>query len=147
MRYGVGDNRRKGLLFLIVAAVMIVLVVCAGRAADVISWHVALGKIQQAADDGAHAASIAAALGENPASVARRAIARDGLVDGKNKVKVEINVPPTRGRYAGSRGAIEIIISKTEPMYFTSLFLRLAPTVTEQKATVRTVAELPWASS
>lgn len=144
MRYDAGGARRKIIAIVLVLVALIVVLGCAGRAIDVVSWKIAVQRMQAAANDAVHAASLAAAAGEAPAVVARRVIADAGLAVGKAGVRVEVNLPPTEGRYAGSRSAIEVVISRPQPMYFTNLFLRLSPTVRESTASVRAVAPLRW---
>lgn len=143
--YGPGAAWRRAVAIMVVVVVLIVLIGCAGRVIDVISWKIAVQKMQTAAADAVQAASIAAAAGENPAAVAKRTVAEEGLANGKDGVTVKVNLPPTQGRYAGSNSAIEIVISRVQPMYFTSLFLRLAPQITESTTSARAEAPLRWA--
>lgn len=144
MRYGAGGAGRNVVAVVAAAVGLIVVLGCAGRVIDVVTWKIAVQRMRTVADEAAHAASIAAAAGEDPALVARRTIAQAGLVAGKAGLTVEVNRPPTQGRYAGSDTAIEIVISRVQPMYFTNLFLRLSPTVSQSTASARAVAPLRW---
>jgi hypothetical protein len=80
----------------------------------------------QAATDSAASGAVISALHGNPAGSSREAkttTAQYGFADGVGGVTVTVNAPPLSGSLKGVAGAIEVVASKQQPLWFAKLFL------------------------
>jgi Flp pilus assembly protein TadG len=121
---------QKGVTAVIAALGATALIGIAGLAIDVASWEVTLRKLQGAADQAALAALTVANAGGDKTKEAKAVTASDGFVDGQGNVTVTVNQPPSQGTHTASSSALEVIITQSQPLFFTGLFLPNAPTAT-----------------
>lgn len=102
----------------------------AGLAVDASLWYGDKRLAQTAADSAAFSAAntyndeneTASAL-TNAKAAAIAVAATYGLTTGSGGVTVAVNNPPTQGAYTSDSNAIEVIITKPESVFFSSLFL------------------------
>jgi len=105
-----------------------VVVGAAGLGVEAGKWYMMKREAQTAADTGAFAGALELAAGTTSRArpAALQEAARNGSPDGGN-VTVAVNIPPTSGSHAGNTKAVEVIVTRTEPLMFAKLF-RSAPT-------------------
>src|SRR5262249_41189535 len=118
---------------IITAISLTVLVAFAGLGVDVALWMRAKNNAQGAADSAANSVAAAAAA-SNPSSrltaEADAAAAGYGFQNGMHGVTVTVHNPPSSGSYAGNADAYEVIISKPQKVYLSSVLSGVtAPTV------------------
>lgn len=77
--------------------------------------------MQTAADAGAMNGAAEIPYGDSTKG-AKAATAQNGFADGVNGVTVTVNNPPLYGAYAGTTGYVEVIVSKSEPVFFMNIF-------------------------
>ena len=88
-------------------------------------WYLIKRRAQTAADMGAFAGALDTAAGSSgtAAAAANQEASRNGFahgVDGNHRLTVHI--PPTSGSQAGKANAVEVIVSRNEPVRFAALF-------------------------
>jgi Flp pilus assembly protein TadG len=108
---------------------MTVLMGFAGLAVDAGVWYGDKRNAQGAADAAAYSAAIDSATGDTTAGVksaARAITAQYGMTDGSGGVAVTVNTPPASGPNTGNAKAVEVIIARSEPLFFSSLFIQNA---------------------
>jgi len=124
---------RSGVTAVLTALGAVVLLGFTGLAIDVVTWEVAQHKMQSAADAAALAASIAAYTDtdQNATNAADAVAASYGYVNGQNGTNVTVTSP-----YSGNgvQNGVQVVISQSQPQFFSRLFLASAPTVTVQAA-------------
>jgi Flp pilus assembly protein TadG len=119
---------RAGVSAILLGLAMTVMMGAAGLAVDGGVWYADRRAAQGAADAAAYSAAVDYTDSSNPsatyAKAAAQAVAAQyGFKNGVGGVTVTVNSPPASGNYAGaSDSAFEVLISKTEPMFFSSLF-------------------------
>lgn len=123
----------RGSMAIITAISLTVLVAFAGLGVDVALWMRAKNNVQGAADSAANSVAAAAAA-SNPSSrltaEADAAAAGYGFQNGMHGVTVTVHNPPSSGSYAGNADAYEVIISKPQKVYLSSVLSGVtAPTV------------------
>ena len=118
---------RHGIIAIATGLTLTALVGFAGLAVDVGAWHVTQRRMQDAADDAAFSAAVAAHAGGTPIASAKGITASAGFIDGQNGVTVVVNNPPTQGRYAGNGNGWEVVITQPQERWFASLYLSSPP--------------------
>ncbi len=102
----------------------------AGLAVDVGLWYTDRRHAQGAADSAAYSAAVdyaANGVASDAESTAYAVAAKYGFVNGSGGVSVAVNTPPQSGNYTASGDhAFEVIISKSEPLFFSALFTKSA---------------------
>jgi hypothetical protein len=101
----------------------------AAMAVDVGLWYADQRNAQGAADSAAFSAAVDYKAGDGTAGVtaaARAVTAQYGLTNGSNGVTVTVNTPPKSGSHTATTGAVEVIVQKTESLFFSSLFKQSA---------------------
>jgi Flp pilus assembly protein TadG len=112
-----------------IAVCMTALLGFAGIAVDVGTWYADKRQAQGAADAAAYSAAISSAAGDSAATTAKvaKAVAKQyGMTDGSGGVTVAVNAPPSKGSNTGTTGAVEVIVTKTEPLFFSSFYISSA---------------------
>jgi Flp pilus assembly protein TadG len=122
---------RSGVTAVLTALGAVVLLGFTGLAIDVVTWEVAQHKMQSAADAAALAASIAAYTDQNATNAADAVAASYGYVNGQNGTNVTVTSPYSGN---GAQNGVQVVISQSQPQFFSRLFLASAPTVTVQAA-------------
>lgn len=134
---------------LIMASMLIAGPVLALGAIDVsvttTSQELAQHQIDVAASDAAQAASLATAAGESPLQLAMLRAARDGVVDGRDGVRITVDRPPSGGKFAGRPTAIEVVIARTLPTSFVGSLLHQGGEKAASAISARAVIPLVWA--
>jgi Flp pilus assembly protein TadG len=126
---------RRGGVAVMTAVVLTGLLGAAGLGTEATLWYVAKRDMQSAADAAAFSAATAEGAGLNSTQwdEAADAVAKQyGYTNGSGGVTVTVNNPPQSGNYTTNGQAIEVIVSQTQTMLFSSLFLASAPTVTSR---------------
>src|SRR4051794_12813270 len=119
---------RRGAVEIVMALALPVVVGMAGLGVEAGKWYLVKRQAQTAADTGAFAGALemAAGTGGNAKSAAVQESSRNGFTQGGN-VTVTVNIPPTSGSQALKPNAVEVIVTRNEPLLFAALFLS-APT-------------------
>jgi hypothetical protein len=136
-RAGLGQ---RGTVAALVAASGTVLIGFAGLAVEGGSWYLAMRKASTAADLAAMAGAAARDQGNPASAVALDSAARNGFSNG-GRIEVTVNNPPLSGTYAGNAAAVEVIITQTQTMSLSRLFLASAPTVRSRAVAASNVDE------
>jgi Flp pilus assembly protein TadG len=117
----------------------------AGLAVDASLWYSDKRLAQTAADSAAFSAANTfndenetASAVTNAKAAAIAVAAAYGLVNGSGGVSVTVNNPPTQGAYTTNSSAIEVIITKPESVFFSSLFLSSVNVVSRAVGAVTT---------
>jgi Flp pilus assembly protein TadG len=121
---------KKGATAVVMALGATAIIGITGLAIDVASWEVNLRKLQGAADQAALAALTVANAGGDKTTEAKAVAATDGFVDGQGNVTVTVNQPPSQGSHTTISSALEVVITQSQSLMFTGLFLTAAPTAT-----------------
>jgi Flp pilus assembly protein TadG len=102
----------------------------AGLAVDASLWYFDKKSTLGAADSAANSAAwtyfddgSTTAAKTNATAVAQAVAATYGYTNGAGGVTVTVNNPPATGSHTASSAAFEVIITKTEPLFFSSLFI------------------------
>jgi len=98
-----------------------VLMVMASLSVDVGYWRYQQRVQQTAADSAALAGAVAMANAAPPSSIVAAAQS-DAATNGFASSNVTVNTPPASGAYAGTAGAVEVIVAKQQPAHFSALF-------------------------
>jgi Flp pilus assembly protein TadG len=123
---------RRGVSAIIVGLSLSVILGAAGLAVDVGLWYTDRRAAQGAADSAAFSAATDYANSSSPSvafstATAKAVAANYGFTDGSGGVTVTVNSPPLTGNFtSASQHAFEVIISKTEPLFFSSFYLKAA---------------------
>ena len=101
-----------------------VVVGAAGLGVEAGKWYMMKRQAQTAADTGAFAGALELAAGTTSKAkpAARQEAARNGFPEGGD-VTVTVNIPPTSGSHVGNTKAVEVIVTRTEPLLLAKLFL------------------------
>jgi hypothetical protein len=108
-----------------------VLIGATGLAVDGGTWYLAARQATTAADLAALAGAAARERGDSASLVATDAAARNGFSHG-GRTTVTVNNPPATGIFAGNPAAVEVIVTRTQTLHFTRMFLDTPPTVTRR---------------
>jgi hypothetical protein len=125
----------RGAVAVPAAISLVVLLGFAGLGSEVASWYVSKRAMQGAADTAAYSAAYAKAANASVAAYTSEATSvagSYGFVDGTNGVTITVNSPPASGRHAGDNTAVEVIITRPQPLAFAALFLKGPPTLQAQ---------------
>lgn len=120
---------RSGASAVLIGVCMTSMMGFAGMAVDVGLWYADKRAAQGAADAAAYSAAVdykANASVTDATSVADAVTHAYGLTNGSGGVTVTVNVPPTSGTHTSTAGAVEVIISKTEGLFFSSFMINSA---------------------
>jgi hypothetical protein len=101
--------------------------------AEVAEWYSIRRTMQGAADSAAFSAALARWNGASTAaftSEATSVTANYGFVDGTNNATVTVNNPPLSGNYTTDSNAVEVIVSRPQPLQLARMFLSGPPTLT-----------------
>ncbi|WP_342236285.1 TadE/TadG family type IV pilus assembly protein [Inquilinus sp. OTU3971] len=112
----------RGATAIIVGIAFPVLVGGMGMGAEVGYWYFTQRTLQEAADVAAHAGGVRKAAGDTKPKIDSTALyiaQQSGFSPGI----IAVNVPPTAGTYAGNPGAVEVLLSRSLPPLFSSVFL------------------------
>jgi Flp pilus assembly protein TadG len=123
---------RSGAVTVTVALALSALVGFAALGTEAAGWYVTKRNMQGAADSAAYSAAMAKAAGAATADYVSEAKSVAGgysYVDGKNQVTVTVNSPPQSGSHATNNSAVEVIITRSQPLVLASLFLGTSPTL------------------
>ena len=118
----------SGATAVVIGLCMTALMGFAGMAVDVGVWYSDKRAAQGAADSAAYSAAVDYGAGDTTgaASAGQAVAAQDGYTNGSGGVTVTINSPPTSGTHKTTSGAMEVIVTKSESLFFSSLFLKSA---------------------
>ncbi|MFN2459634.1 MAG: pilus assembly protein TadG-related protein [Candidatus Velthaea sp.] len=114
----------RGQVIPIVAIALVGLFGAAALAVDVGYWRYSQRLQQSAADSAAIAGAneLAYPAAADIVAAAKRDAATNGFTDGTSNVAVVVNSPPQSGAYAGKNSAVEVIVSRQQPVFFASIF-------------------------
>ena len=127
----------SGATAVVIGLSMTALLGFAGMAVDVGVWYADKRAAQGAADSAAYSAAVDYSAGDTTAGAktAGQAVATQyGYANGVTGVTVTVNTPPTSGTHTATTGAMEVIVTKTESLFFSSFF------VSSAKVSARAVA-------
>jgi len=115
---------RSGVSAMFVGLSLAAVLGCVGLGIDLGSWYNLRRQAQNAADSAAFSAAAARTAGaSNLADQAYAITAPYGFTNGSGGTTVTVNTPPGSGSYAGQAGAVEVIVSKPAPSFFSRLFI------------------------
>jgi hypothetical protein len=123
---------RSGAVTVTVALALSALVGFAALGTEVAGWYVTKRNMQGAADSAAYSAALAKAAGAPTAyyvSEAKSVAASYSYIDGANQVTVSVNSPPASGNHTADSTAVEVVITRSQPLALASLFLQASPTL------------------
>ena len=123
---------RSGTVTVTVALALSALVGFAALGTEVAAWYVTKRTMQGAADSAAYSAAMAKAVGAPAAdylSEAKSIAGGYGYVDGSNGVTITVNSPPASGNHTTDTSAVEVIITRSQPLVLANLFLHAPPTL------------------
>lgn len=116
---------RSGATAVVIGLSMTAMLGVAGMAVDTGVWYADKRAAQGAADSAAYSAGVDTENGDSSAgaqSSAKAVAAKYGFTDGVGGVTVAVNTPPTSGPHSGSTGAVEVIVTKSESLFFSGFF-------------------------
>jgi hypothetical protein len=115
---------RRGAVAIVMAITLPVVVGAAGLGVEAGKWYMLKRQAQTAADSGAFAGALELAAGTNSRAdpAARQEAARNGFPEGGD-VTVTVNIPPTSGSHVGNAKAVEVIVTRTDPLLLATLFM------------------------
>ena len=122
----------SGTVTVTVALALSALVGFAALGTEVAGWYVTKRTMQGAADSAAYSAALAKAAGAPTAdylSEAKSITGGYGYVDGSSGVTITVNSPPASGNHTSDTSAVEVIITRSQPLVLASLFLHASPTL------------------
>ena len=125
-------NDRSGAATLTIAITFTLLVGFAALGTEVAEWYSIRRTMQGAADSAAFSAALAKWNGASTAaytSEAQSVSGNYGFVDGSNDAVVTVNSPPASGNYTTDSNAVEVIISRPQPLQLARMFLSGPPTL------------------
>ncbi len=123
---------RAGVSAIIMGLAFTVMLGAAGLAVDGGVWYADRRAAQGAADAAAYSAAVDYMNSTNPSAAYAKATAlavaaQYGFTNGVGGVTVTVNNPATSGNYtAASNNAFEVIVAKSEPLFFSSFYLASA---------------------
>lgn len=115
---------RRGATAIIAAALMPFLATGMGLGAETGYHYMVQRQLQHAVDLAAHAGAVRLRAGDDPARIEAAALhvatesgfeAQDGTFD--------VSTPPATGPNAGSASSVEVVLTQTEPRYFSAIFI------------------------
>jgi Flp pilus assembly protein TadG len=109
---------------------------------DVGLWYLEKRKLQQISDTASlGAVSVLRSGGSQPTarSVALNDARRNGFV-ADSQSDLVVNIPPTKGPYAGDANAVEVVVTKRLPLLFSGFFLSGDKTITARSVAIHSSA-------
>jgi len=122
----------SGAVTVTLALTFTALVGFAALGTEVAEWYSIRRTMQGAVDSAAFSAALAKWNGASTTaytSEATTVTASYGFVDGTNDAVVAINSPPASGTHTTDSNAVEVIVSRPQPLQLARLFLRNSPTL------------------
>jgi hypothetical protein len=121
---------RAGAATLTIALTFTVLVGFAALGTEVAEWYSIRRTMQGAADSAAYSGAMAKWSGASTyASEAESIAANYGFVDGSNGASVTVNNPPMSGSYTADSNAVEVLVSRPQPLQLARMFMSGPPTL------------------
>jgi Flp pilus assembly protein TadG len=121
---------RRGVSAIVIGLSLTAIMGFAGLAVDAGLWYADKRQAQNAADAAAWTATWTyldegqtTSAATNAKATAISVASTYGLTNGTNGVTVVVNNPPTSGTHTSNNAAFEVIITKPESLFFSSLFL------------------------
>jgi Flp pilus assembly protein TadG len=124
----------RGNTLILPAVGAVTLVGGAGLGVDTVQWYLWKRQLQQAVDSAALAGGQSLRQGTDSETSAKRELKRNA--DTAPKITRMAN-PPITGSYTGNGLAMEVIATIQQPLPFSSLFLRKAPTIQASPGTAQ----------
>jgi Flp pilus assembly protein TadG len=128
---------KRGASAIVIGVALPVIIGALGVGLDTGMWYLEKRKLQQMADTaglGAVRALHDGASVDTAKTVAINDAKRNGYVAG-GSTTITVNSPPTSGAYAGQPNAVEVVVSKNLPLFFSAYFLS-----NEKSVSARSVA-------
>lgn len=120
----------EGVSAIVVGLSLAVILGAAGLAVDVGLWYADRRAAQGAADSAAYSAAVdysANSSVANATQTAQGVAAKYGFVNGVNNVTVAVYSPPSSGAHqTASLNAFEVIITKSEALFFSAIYINSA---------------------
>jgi Flp pilus assembly protein TadG len=124
---------RSGAAAVTISITFTALVGFAALGTEVAEWYSIRRTMQGAADSAAYSAALAKWNGANSSaftSEGHSVAGSYGFVDGTNGAVVTINNPPASGNHTTDSHAVEVIVSRPQPLQLARMFLGNSPTLT-----------------
>jgi Flp pilus assembly protein TadG len=123
---------RSGAVTVTIALTFTVLVGFAALGTEVAEWYSIRRTMQGAADSAAYSGAMAKWSGASTTytSEAQSVAGSYGFVDGTNNAVVTVNSPPASGNHTTDSNAVEVIVSRPQPLQLARMFLSAPPTLT-----------------
>jgi hypothetical protein len=116
-------RERTGATAIATALMSVVVLGFVGFGIDFGSAYTSRRAAQNAADSAAFSAAVAQYAGAADVAAEAKAIAASyGLVDGQNGVSITVNTPPATGPHVTDTSAVEVIVARPGPQFFSRLF-------------------------
>ncbi len=127
-------SRHEAGSVVVLAAILLPIVIGGmGLGAETGYWYLSQRKMQHTADVSAHAGATRKRAGDDETKI--RAAA-EHIAAASGMAEIVVNNPPTSGAYAGDMDSVEVLISKTQPLLFSSIFMD-APVTIDARAVAR----------
>lgn len=120
LRLGAFPRHEAGTVAVLAAILFPIMIGGMGLGAETGYWYLTQRKLQHAADVSAYAGAVRRRAGDNTAQVTAAA---DHIAAASGVAKIVVNNPPTSGVRAGDIDSVEVLISETQPLLFSSLFM------------------------
>ncbi len=117
----------SGNVLILCGLTMPLLVGLAGLGTDTVQWTLTKQQLQRSADSAALNGAFAKAQSENVSANANSDLVK--TLDGFRGVGITIQNAPTSGSYAGNTRAVKVILTHSETLPFSSIFLSNPPTI------------------
>lgn len=115
----------SGAIAVMAAIAFPVLIGAMGLGAEAGHWYLAQRSLQHAADVSAHAAAIRKRAGDGQSGIEAAALHVAGASGfSANTGTIAVSTPPKTHAFAGDVASIEVVLTQTQPLLFSSLFLR-----------------------
>lgn len=132
-------NDKRGNVLVMVAASLVPIVGTMGLAVDAAQWLSWRRDLHSAADAGAMAGAIAMKNGEDVNAVVTKVLG----VNNQHTYTIDaIETPPTAGDFVGDNSMVRVVLSTSQALPFSSLFLPNAPTISVE-AVAQSSSEVP----
>ena len=117
----------SGAIAIMAALLMPVLAGGMGLGAETGYHYMQQRNLQHAVDLAAHAGAVRLRAGDNPEQIKAAALnvailsgfKEEGTLDGT----ITVHTPPTTGPNTGSTGSVEVLLTETQPRYFSAIFI------------------------
>jgi Flp pilus assembly protein TadG len=118
----------KGNVLILMGLSMPLFVGLAGLATDTVQWTLMKQQLQRSADSAALNGAYAKAQSDNVSSNANLDLAK--TLDGFDDVGIIVENAPTSGSFAGNTRAVKVVLSYSQALPFSSMFLSSPPVIT-----------------